>query len=214
MSNTKTTYFPSLESVKEAAETLKEVALVTPLMKSLSYSREFHANVLLKREDLQQVRSYKIRGAFNMINSLSEEDRQKGIVCASAGNHAQGVAFACAKLHILGTIYMPAPTPKQKIEQVNMFGEDYVEIVLTGDTFDDAYKAAKEACDLQGKIFVHPFDDEKIIEGQATVGLEIIEQSHVEIDYVFVPVGGGGLASGLSTVFHLLSPNSHNYLAK
>tara|TARA_R110002020_G_scaffold454448_6_gene670142 strand:+ start:62577 stop:63842 length:1266 start_codon:yes stop_codon:yes gene_type:complete len=208
MSNTKTTYFPSLESVKEAAETLKEVALVTPLMKSLSYSREFHANVLLKREDLQQVRSYKIRGAFNMINSLSEEDRQKGIVCASAGNHAQGVAFACAKLHILGTIYMPAPTPKQKIEQVNMFGEDYVEIVLTGDTFDDAYKAAKEACDLQGKIFVHPFDDEKIIEGQATVGLEIIEQSHVEIDYVFVPVGGGGLASGLSTVFHLLSPNT------
>ncbi|WP_416442934.1 threonine ammonia-lyase IlvA [Leeuwenhoekiella sp. A16] len=208
MSNTKTTYFPSLESVKEAAETLKEVALVTPLMKSLSYSREFRANVLLKREDLQQVRSYKIRGAFNMINSLSEEDRQKGIVCASAGNHAQGVAFACAKLHILGTIYMPAPTPKQKIEQVNMFGEDYVEIVLTGDTFDDAYKAAKEACDLQGKIFVHPFDDEKIIEGQATVGLEIIEQSHVEIDYVFVPVGGGGLASGLSTVFHLLSPNT------
>ena len=208
MSNTKTTYFPSLESVKEAAETLKEVALVTPLMKSLSYSREFRANVMLKREDLQQVRSYKIRGAFNMINSLSEADRQKGIVCASAGNHAQGVAFACAKLHILGTIYMPAPTPKQKIEQVNMFGEDYVEIVLIGDTFDDAYKAAKEACDLQGKIFVHPFDDEKIIEGQATVGLEIIEQSNVEIDYVFVPVGGGGLASGLSTVFHLLSPNT------
>ncbi|MEH6406627.1 MAG: threonine ammonia-lyase IlvA [Leeuwenhoekiella sp.] len=208
MSNTKTTYFPSLEAVREAAETLKEVSLVTPLMNSLSYSRQFNANVMLKREDLQQVRSYKIRGAFNKISSLNDQERKQGIVCASAGNHAQGVAFACAKLHIHGTIFMPAPTPRQKIEQVNMFGENYVEIVLIGDTFDDANKAARESCDLQGKIFVHPFDDEKIIEGQATVGLEIISQTITDIDYVFVPVGGGGLASGLSTVFHLLSPNT------
>ncbi|RXG28812.1 threonine ammonia-lyase IlvA [Leeuwenhoekiella palythoae] len=204
----KTTFFPDLEQIKEAAKTLEGVAALTPLMPSLNYSRKFDANVMLKREDLQQVRSYKIRGAFNKINSLSDEERAKGIVCASAGNHAQGVAFACAKLKINGTIFMPSPTPKQKIEQVEMFGGEYAKIVLTGDTFDDAYKASKIECDALGKIFVHPFDDEKIIEGQATVGLEIIEQSKDEIDYVFVPVGGGGLASGLSTVFHLLSPNT------
>ncbi len=208
LSDLKTTYFPKIEDVKKAAQTLKGVAALTPLLPSLSYSKKFGANILLKREDLQQVRSYKIRGAFNKISSLSEEDRAKGIVCASAGNHAQGVAFACAKLKINGTIFMPAPTPKQKIEQVEMFGGDYAKIVLTGDTFDDAYKASKIECDALGKVFVHPFDDEKIIEGQATVGLEIIEQSTEEIDYVFVPVGGGGLASGLSTVFSMLSPNT------
>ncbi|MGO4910901.1 threonine ammonia-lyase IlvA [Leeuwenhoekiella sp. W20_SRS_FM14] len=208
MSDLKITYFPDLENVKKAADTLKGVAALTPLLPSLSYSRSLGANILLKREDLQQVRSYKIRGAFNKISSLSQEDRDKGIVCASAGNHAQGVAYACAKLKINGTIFMPAPTPNQKTEQVKMFGGDYATIVLTGDTFDDAYKAAKIDCDALGKIFVHPFDDEKIIEGQATVGLEIIEQASEEIDYVFVPVGGGGLASGLSTVFHLLSPNT------
>ncbi len=208
MSDLKTTYFPRLEDVKKAAQTLKGVAALTPLLPSLSYSTKLGANILLKREDLQQVRSYKIRGAFNKISSLSEEERAKGIVCASAGNHAQGVAFACAKLKINGTIFMPSPTPKQKIEQVEMFGGDYAKIVLTGDTFDDAYKASKIECDALGKIFVHPFDDEKIIEGQATVGLEIIEQATEEIDYVFVPVGGGGLASGLSTVFSLLSPKT------
>ena len=208
MSDLKTTYFPDLDSIKKAADTLKGVAALTPLLPSLSYSRRLGATILLKREDLQQVRSYKIRGAFNKISSLSQEERDKGIVCASAGNHAQGVAYACAKLKIKGTIFMPAPTPNQKTEQVKMFGGDYATIVLTGDTFDDAYKAAKIECDALGKIFVHPFDDEKIIEGQATVGLEIIEQASEEIDYVFVPVGGGGLASGLSTVFHLLSPNT------
>lgn len=208
MGTTKSTYYPTLELVKQAAETLKGVALITPLMPSLSYSHLYGANIMLKREDLQQVRSYKIRGAFNKISSLSPEDRNKGIICASAGNHAQGVAFACAKLKIEGTIYMPSPTPKQKIEQVRMFGGDYVKIVLTGDSFDDASKAAQNECRELGKILVHPFDDEKIIEGQATVGLEIIEQTDVDIDYVFVPVGGGGLASGVSTMFHLLSPKT------
>ncbi|MGB5944087.1 MAG: threonine ammonia-lyase IlvA [Leeuwenhoekiella sp.] len=202
------TYTPALADIKKAAETLKGVAMVTPLMASRSYSKRFQANILLKREDLQQVRSYKIRGAFNKISSLSKEERNCGIVCASAGNHAQGVALACANLKIKGTVYMPVPTPKQKTEQVAMFGEDYVEIILVGDTFDDAYVKAKEDCDALGKIFVHPFDDEKIIEGQATVGLEILEQTQVPIDYLFVPVGGGGLASGLSTVFHLLSPDT------
>ncbi len=203
-----TTYYPSLKDVRKAAHVLKEVTSVTPLIKNANYSTVFDANILLKREDLQQVRSYKIRGAYNKISSLSTAEKEKGIVCASAGNHAQGVAFACKELNIKGAIYMPSPTPNQKIEQVKMFGGDAIEIILIGDTFDDAYTAAKVACDKQGKIFVHPFDDEKVIEGQATIGLEILEQTKQPIDYVFVPVGGGGLASGLSSVFKMLSPET------
>ncbi len=201
-------YFPKLEDVKEAATTLKGVVAVTPLMHSFTYSKEFDANILLKREDLQQVRSYKIRGAYNKINSLTKDELVNGIVCASAGNHAQGVALACSKKQIYGTIFMPAPTPKQKVEQVKMFGANFVDIQLIGDTFDDSYIAAKQHCDNLKKTFVHPFDDPKIIEGQATVGLEIIDQATEPIDYVFVPVGGGGLSSGLSSIFKLLSPNT------
>ncbi len=204
----KTSYIPKLKDIQQAAMTLKEVVAVTPLLPNFNFSKLYNANILLKREDLQQVRSYKIRGAYNKIHSLTATELVNGIVCASAGNHAQGVALACSKKKIHGTIFMPAPTPKQKVEQVKMFGGKYVDIQLTGDTFDDAYKAAKEICDRLEKAFVHPFDDEKIIEGQATVGLEIIEQSNESIDYVFVPVGGGGLASGLSSVFKLLSPKT------
>jgi len=203
-----TTYYPNIKDVRKAAHVLKEVASVTPLIKNANYSTKYNATILLKREDLQQVRSYKIRGAFNKISSLSTSEKNKGIVCASAGNHAQGVAFACQKLNIKGAIYMPSPTPKQKIEQVQMFGGGVIEIILIGDTFDDAHKAAKQACDKQGKTFVHPFDDEKVIEGQATIGLEILEQTKQPIDYVIVPVGGGGLASGLSSVFKMLSPET------
>jgi len=206
--NTKTTYFPTLRHIREASEVLKGVSSVTPLMQSLTYSRLFDSNILFKREDLQQVRSYKIRGAYNKISSLSREQRKNGIVCASAGNHAQGVAFACAKLKISGLIFMPAPTPKQKIEQVKMFGAEFITIHLVGDTFDDAYDAALSESKTSGRSFVHPFDDEKIIEGQATVGLEIIEQTDEHIDYVFVPIGGGGLAAGLSSVFQVLSPRT------
>lgn len=206
--NVKTTYYPRLEDIKRAVTILKEVVTVTPLTQNINYSRKFDANILLKREDLQQVRSYKIRGAYNKISSLSEEELQNGIVCASAGNHAQGVAFACHKLKIHGTIFMPTPTPKQKLEQVEMFGGEYVTLKLIGDTFDDAQKHAALECEIQGKTFVHPFNDPKIIEGQATVGLEILEQINESIDYVFVPVGGGGLASGLSTVFKILSPKT------
>lgn len=204
----KETYFPKLEAIKQAATTLQEVVAVTPLQENFNLSQQFRANIFLKREDLQQVRSYKIRGAYNKISSLTSQELANGIVCASAGNHAQGVALACRKKGIYGTIYMPAPTPKQKVGQVKMFGGDFVDIQLIGDTFDDAYKAAKLLSDSLQKTFVHPFDDEKIIEGQATVGLEILEQLQQPIDYVFVPVGGGGLASGLSSVFKLLSPKT------
>ena len=201
-------YYPKLVDIKNAANTLKEVVAVTPLLLNYTYSNEYGANVFLKREDLQQVRSYKIRGAYNKISSLSEEELANGIVCASAGNHAQGVALACSIKKIFGTIYMPTPTPKQKVDQVKMFGGEFVNIQLSGDTFDDAYNEAKSVSDRLEKTFVHPFDDEKIIEGQGTVGLEIIEQSAQTIDYVFVPVGGGGLASGLSTVFKMISPET------
>ena len=203
-----TTYYPKIEDIKEAVTTLKDVVTVTPLLPNNNYSKRFDANILLKREDLQQVRSYKIRGAYNKISSLTSSELENGIVCASAGNHAQGVAFACQKLKIHGTIFMPTPTPKQKLEQVEMFGGDYVTVKLVGDTFDDAQKEAALECEEQGKTFVHPFNDPKIIEGQATVGLEILEQFSQPIDYVFVPVGGGGLASGLSTVFKILSPST------
>ena len=201
-------YYPKLIDIKNAASTLKEVVAVTPLLLNYTYSNEYKANIFLKREDLQQVRSYKIRGAYNKISSLSEKELANGIVCASAGNHAQGVALACSIKKIFGTIYMPTPTPKQKIDQVKMFGGEFVNIQLSGDTFDDAYNAAKLISDSLGKTFVHPFNDEKIIEGQATVGLEIIEQSEQTVDYVFVPVGGGGLASGLSSVFKMISPET------
>ncbi|GLU44647.1 threonine ammonia-lyase IlvA [Allomuricauda sp. NBRC 101325] len=202
------TYFPQIADIRKAAETIAQVASETPLQPSIRYSKTYGANILLKREDLHRVRSYKIRGAYNKISSLTKEQLAKGVVCASAGNHAQGVAFACSHLEVKGTIYMPVVTPKQKIDQTKMFGGDWVEVVLEGDTFDDSNKAAQIFCEQQGKTFVHPFDDEKIIEGQATVGLEILEQFTEPIDYVFVAVGGGGLASGLCGTFKALSPNT------
>lgn len=205
---TTTTYFPNLKNVEAASEKLKEVVSLTPLSKNERYSNQFECNVFFKREDLQQVRSYKIRGAYNKMSSLNEVEIENGIVCASAGNHAQGVALSCKLLKIKGTIYMPAPTPNQKIEQVKMFGEKFIEVVLVGDTFDDAYEAAILESERLNKTFIHPFNDEKVIEGQATVGLEILKQAKQPVDYIFIPVGGGGLASGLSTVVKHLSPNT------
>jgi threonine dehydratase len=205
---TKQIYFPSLENVKAAAKNLEGVAYRTPLNENSNLSKQFDATILFKREDLQVVRSYKIRGAYNKMSSLDAVQKQRGVVCASAGNHAQGVALSCKLLKIKGTIYMPSPTPNQKINQVKMFGEDFIEVVIEGDTFDDAFYAAKQACDAEDKIFIHPFNDEKVIEGQATVGLEILTQTTKKIDYVFVAVGGGGLSSGLSAVFKNLSPET------
>ncbi len=208
MEDITTTYFPQIADIYRAAKTIRKVARETPLQQSIRYSMEFNASVLLKREDLHRVRSYKIRGAFNKISSLNKDQLSNGVVCASAGNHAQGVAFACNHLKVKGTIFMPVVTPKQKIDQTQMFGEEWVKIILEGDTFDDSYKAAKAACEAGKKTFVHPFDDPKTIEGQATVGLELLEQSETPIDYVFVAVGGGGLASGLIGAFQALSPNT------
>lgn len=202
------TYKPTLEDVKKAAMRISKVVVKTPLGESFTYSKKYNANVFLKREDLQQVRSYKIRGAYNKISSLDQEQLDKGVICASAGNHAQGVAFACNKLSTKGVIFMPVTTPKQKVEQTEMFGGEWVKVILQGDTFDDAYKNAVKYGDINKLVFIHPFDDEKVIEGQATIGLEILEQAEGPIDYVFAPLGGGGLLAGLSSVFKQLSPNT------
>ncbi len=201
-------YFPALNDVMSAEHTLGEILTATPLMHNRNLSDKFGAEIMLKREDLQMVRSYKIRGAYNKIRSLTKEQTERGICCASAGNHAQGVALSCNKLQIEGKIFMPVTTPKQKINQVKMFGGEFVEVVLVGDTFDQANQAAIETCEAEGKTFIPPFNDAKIIEGQGTVGLEILQQSRVAIDYIFVPIGGGGLASGLGSVCKLMSPNT------
>ena len=188
---------PELHDIVSAAQILKGVVIHSPLMKNVNFSERFGADIYFKREDLQTVRSYKIRGAYNKIFSLNDEEKSNGIACASAGNHAQGVAYSCSKLGIKGVIFMPSPTPKQKIKQVKMFGKDKVEVRLVGDTFDDAYKSAMEYCTSNQVAFIHPFDDEKVIAGQATIGLELLQDIEDKIDYLFVPIGGGGLASGL-----------------
>ena len=198
----------SLENIRAAAENLKGVSVHTPLMKNENLSERFAAQVYLKREDLQPVRSYKLRGAYHKISSLSENDAKSGVVCASAGNHAQGVAFACRKLNINAVIYMPVTTPAQKIKQVKLFGKEHIEVVLKGDTFDDAYNEALQYSQTKNAVFVHPFDDESVISGQGTVGLEILEDTKEPIDYIFFPVGGGGLAAGVATVFKQLSPET------
>lgn len=202
------TWFPSLEDVNTARMRMNDILDPTPLVKSLTLSAKYDANIYLKREDLQQVRSYKIRGAYNKISSLSDDILARGIVCASAGNHAQGVAYSAYKLNTKAKIFMPETTPKQKVRQVSMFGKDSVEIVLTGDSYDQAYEAAKIMAEAEQMEFIHPFDDKKIIEGQATVGTEILQQCEQNFDFMFLPVGGGGLAAGVSTCFKTLSPNT------
>ena len=203
-----TKYFPSIEAINKASKVLEEILEPTPFKKNDNLSDTYQANVFLKREDLQMVRSYKIRGAYNKIRSIEPENLKNGIVCASAGNHAQGVAFSCNKLQIKGSIFMPTTTPKQKIEQVRMFGKEYIEIVLTGDTFDAANSAAIAYAKENDKTFIPPFDDPKVMEGQGTIGKEILEQTNVKLDYIFVPIGGGGLASGLGSYIRQMSPDT------
>lgn len=186
---------------------LKKVVNRTPLSFNHNLSRKYQCNVYLKREDLQVVRSYKLRGAYNMLSTLSSEQLEKGVVCASAGNHAQGFAYSCKKLNTRGVIFMPVITPRQKISQTKMFGEGNVEIKLSGDTFDDCALAAKRYTEENNLTFIPPFDDYRIIEGQGTVGAEILEDLS-DIDFLFLPVGGGGLSAGVGTYFKTCSPNT------
>jgi threonine dehydratase len=193
-------------AVEEAETRLKGIVSTTPLQSSTRLSERYGANILIKREDMQAVRSFKIRGAYNKIASLSADDRKRPIVCASAGNHAQGVAFACAHLGIGGTVFMPRITPTQKIERVEHFGGEFVEIRLVGDSYDEASTAADTYCQQKQGIFVHPFDDLDTIAGQGTVGKEIYDATGGEVAVVIVPVGGGGLASGVASYIKEQNP--------
>ncbi|MBI3138891.1 MAG: threonine ammonia-lyase [Sphingobacteriales bacterium] len=186
---------------------LKKVVKRTPLIQNAGLSGKYQCKIYLKREDLQVVRSYKLRGAYNMMSLLSPEQLQRGVVCASAGNHAQGFAFSCKKLHAKGVVFMPIITPKQKVNQTRMFGDGHIEIKLVGDTFDDCAVAAKQFTEENNMTFIPPFDDYRIIEGQGTVGLEILEDLS-DVDYVFIPVGGGGLSAGVGTYFKNWSPKT------
>jgi len=197
-----------VENIEQAAKALEGVAVHTPLQFNAQLSEEYGCNVYLKREDLQVVRSYKLRGAFNKMNALTAEERKNGVVCASAGNHAQGLAYSCRKLNIQGTIFMPVTTPSQKITQVKLFGKSHVTVKLIGDTFDDAQRAAMAFSVENHAAFVHPFDDEKVMEGQGTVGKEILDDANFNIDLLLMPIGGGGLAAGISSYFVQKSPGT------
>lgn len=190
-----------------AKQKLHNIALHTPLQLNAHLSKKYNCKIYLKREDLQIVRSYKLRGAYNMMSSLSAEQLQRGVVCASAGNHAQGFAYSCKKLNVKGVVFMPSITPKQKITQTKMFGEENIKVKLVGDTYDDCAIAAKKFTEENNMVFIPPFDDYKIIEGQGTVGVEILEELS-NIDYVFIPIGGGGLAAGVGTYFKTFSPQT------
>ncbi|WP_372632999.1 threonine ammonia-lyase IlvA [Cohnella sp.] len=199
-------YAVQLADILNAHRVLQDVIAPTSLQLNPALSAKFGCNVYLKREDQQVVRSFKIRGAYYLIASLSPEERSRGVVCASAGNHAQGVAYSCRRLDIPGMIFMPATTPRQKINQVKLFGGDKVDIRLIGDTFDDAYAEAVRVSEQEGLPFVHPFDDSRIIAGNATIGKEIIEGGAPSIDVLLVTIGGGGLAAGVSTYIKAISP--------
>jgi len=189
-----------------ASRRLKNVVKHTPLEYNAGLSEKYECEIYFKREDLQVVRSYKLRGAYNMISQLTAEELSRGIVCASAGNHAQGVAYSCDKLGTLGVIFMPEITPKQKVRQTEMFGAGKVKIVLVGDTFDDCLAEALAYTQANNMTFVPPFDDYRIIEGQGTVGVEILEDLP-DAEVVIMPVGGGGLAAGTGSYLKQTKPS-------
>lgn len=189
------------KNVEQAYEVLKRVVVRTPLDYSRYLSEKYGATVYIKRENEQRVRSFKIRGAYYAISQLSDEEKSLGVVCASAGNHAQGVAYTCQEMQIPATIFMPITTPQQKIGQVRFFGGDFVDIRLVGDTFDESAHAAQEFTKESGKTFIDPFDDANVQAGQGTVAYEILEEAEeqsVSFDQILVPVGGGGLVAGVS----------------
>lgn len=201
-----TTVLQELDS-KSALERIKDVVNRTPLQYNKRLSEQYGASIYLKREDLQVVRSYKLRGAYNKINNLSDKQLKNGVVGASAGNHAQGLAFSCKIKGIKGVIFMPSHTPKQKIDQTKMFGEGFIEIFLTGDSYDDCQKEALAYTKENKMTFIHAFDDYDIIEGQGTVGVEILEDLP-NADIVILPIGGGGLAAGVSQYIHQQKPDT------
>ncbi|KRM10220.1 threonine ammonia-lyase IlvA [Paucilactobacillus suebicus] len=197
--------------VEKANEVLAPIIRHTPLQYDVYLSQKYDCQVYLKREDLQAVRSFKIRGAYYAISQTTPEQRDRGVVCASAGNHAQGVAWTCHRMGIHATIFMPVTTPKQKVGQVQFFGGDNVTIKLTGDTFDASASAANEFCERENQTFIAPFDNLNTMAGQGTIAAEIFEdakKSNLQVDYLTVAIGGGGLISGISTYAKGESPDT------
>lgn len=191
----------SARDIKQAYSVLKDVVVRTPLDFNRYLSERYGASIYIKRENEQRVRSFKIRGAYYAISQLTDVDKANGVVCASAGNHAQGVAYTCKEMQIPATIFMPITTPQQKIGQVKFFGGEFVEIRLVGDTFDESATAAMKYTKETGKTFIDPFDDPNVQAGQGTVAYEILEEAEeqsVSFDQLLVPVGGGGLIAGVS----------------
>lgn len=186
------------DRARAAEQAMRDVFPATPLQRNAHLSDRFGADIWLKREDLSPVRSYKIRGAHNAMRKQPDQDL---FVCASAGNHAQGMAFMCRHMGARGVIFMPVTTPQQKIQKTRMFGGDQIEIHLTGDYFDDTLAAAQAWCTQEGGHFLSPFDDADVIEGQSSIAVEIEEQLGAAPDIVILPVGGGGMSSGVSTYF-------------
>ncbi|HAV52055.1 MAG TPA: threonine dehydratase [Leuconostoc mesenteroides] len=199
------------EEIDEAHRVLSKVVTHTPLAYDDYLSKKYRANVYLKREDMQRVRSFKIRGAYYNIIKAEKEKLNNGVVAASAGNHAQGVADTCHNLKIQATIFMPVTTPNQKVEAVKRFGSQYVTVILVGDTFDEAQSAAFEYTEKHNMFFVAPFDDRRTMAGQGTVAVEVFEdavEQNINVDYLIASVGGGGLIGGLSTYSKKVSPQT------
>lgn len=196
------------EAARSTTRALRGLFPETPLQRNDHLSQRFAADIWLKREDLSPVRSYKIRGAFNAMRKVRDrQPEQRQFVCASAGNHAQGVAYACRHFGVEGVIFMPVTTPQQKIDKTRVFGGGHVRIELTGDYFDQTLAAAQAFCAEQGAHFLSPFDDPDVIEGQASVAVEILDQLGRAPDFVILPVGGGGLASGVTRYMREVAPS-------
>lgn len=197
------------KEVEKAYESLKKAVTHTPLQYDLYLSQKYHCNVYLKREDLQKVRSFKLRGAYYAIKQTDPELLKNGVVCASAGNHAQGVAYTCQEMKVPATIFMPTTTPQQKISQVKFFGGSEVTVQIIGDTFDASAKAAKEFAEINQKAFIDPFNDMNIMAGQGTVAVEVFEDAKLlerQIDYIVSAIGGGGLIGGVAAYTKGISP--------
>ena len=192
----------TLESFEQASEIVKQVTQETKLIKSSYFSELTGNKVYLKPENMQRTGAYKVRGAYYKISTLSDEERNKGLITASAGNHAQGVAYAAHKYGVKAVIVMPTTTPLIKVERTKSYG---AEVILHGDVYDEACAHALELAEKEGYTFIHPFDDSAVATGQGTIAMEIVQELPL-VDYILVPIGGGGLATGVSTLAKLLNP--------
>ena len=192
----------TLEKFEQASELVKEVTLPTKLVYSEYLSEQTGGKVYLKPENMQNTGAYKVRGAYYKISTLSDEEKERGLIAASAGNHAQGVAFAAKKFGCKATIVMPTTTPLIKVNRTKNYGAD---VILHGDAYDEACEYAKQLADEKGLTFVHPFDDLDVVTGQGTIAMEIVQELPT-VDYILVPIGGGGLAAGVSTLAKMLNP--------